>query len=133
MKIDIRPNLDQIRYYAESALNVWGVLPEDMARENVIADMRALLAYLDACENGSGRVVLGVAKIERGIRLKVSWADLKVLDLTDTYADERDASVCSSEHQPPILRDVENVRSHVGGRTADLEVNLKTLADGGAQ
>jgi hypothetical protein len=56
MKISITPNPDQIRFYARSALHAWDLLPE-RARENVTADMTALLAYLDACENASGVVV----------------------------------------------------------------------------
>ena|SRR5205809_4113385 len=131
MKINITPNTDQIRFYAQSALNVWGALPEQLAKENVIADMTALLNYLDACENGSGRVVLGVSKIERGIRLKVSWADPQIVDLTDRYADDRDAPARPVDHEVPALSDVQDVRSHGDGRPADLELNLAPLTQSG--
>jgi hypothetical protein len=97
-KINIAPNSDQIRWFAQSAIHAWDLFPE-RARENVIADMTALLAYLDACDNGSGRVVLGIAKIERGIRLKISWGDLESVDLTDSYAEDRYASERSGDHQ----------------------------------
>ncbi len=90
MKINIAPNLDQIKFYAKSALHVWDVLPPDIARENVIADMKALLRYLDACDSGNGVVVVGIGQIERGIRLEVSRRDGQIVDLTDRYAGDWD-------------------------------------------
>lgn len=105
MKISITPNPDQIRFFARGALQVWDVLPADLAWENVIANMKSLLRYLDACENGSGMVVLGISKLERGIRLKVSWADQEVVDLTDEYADDRDVAAGTGDHHAPALSD----------------------------
>ena len=132
MKIDITPNIDQIRFFAKSALHAWDLLP-DRARENVTADMTALLSYLDACENGSGRVVLGIAKIEDGIRLKVSWTDPQIFDLTDGYADDRNASHCAGDHQVAILGDIEDVRPERDGITANTELDLASLPDRGGQ
>lgn len=132
MKIDIRPNLDQIRWFAKAALHAWDVTPE-RARESVAADMTALLAYLDACDNSSGRVVLGVAKIERGIRLKINWTDQQAVDLTDQYADDRDTPECSGDRQRTVLGDIQDVRAHIDERAVDRELDLATLGDGRSQ
>ena len=37
-----------------------------------MADLTALLKYLDACDAGNGVVIVGIRKIERGVRLEVS-------------------------------------------------------------
>jgi hypothetical protein len=128
MKISINPNPDQIRFYARSALHAWDLLPEK-ARENVAADMTALLAYLDACENASGVVVVGAHKIERGIRLEVSWRNRQIVDLTDRYADDRDVAHGAGDHQEAIFGDVKDVRPNRHGSAAECEVNLTPLDD----
>lgn len=133
MKIDIRPNTEQIRTYARSALDVWDVLPPDLARENAIASMKALLRYLDACDNGGGRVVLGIRKIERGIRLEISGRDGQIVDLKDRYADDYAVSHHPGDGQVAVLSDVEDMGPQGNGCAADLELDLTPLAHGGSQ
>lgn len=85
MKISITPNSDQIRAYAKSAMHAWDFNDARAAREQVIADMVALLSYLDACDNGKDLVIAGIRKIERGVRLEIAWAQHEILDLKDRY------------------------------------------------
>jgi hypothetical protein len=49
MKIDICPNLDRIRFFARSALYAWDYQDLESGRDQVIADMEALLKYLVRC------------------------------------------------------------------------------------
>jgi hypothetical protein len=130
MKINIAPNIDQIRFFAKSALHAWDVLPPDVARENIIADMTALLRYLDACDSGDGVVVVGISKIERGLRLEVSRRDHKVFDLTDRYAGDSDIADHPGELQGAAPVDVQDMRSHGDSIAADPEVDLATLGEG---
>src|SRR6266568_4103605 len=68
MKIDIRPNIDQIRFFARSAMHAWDYQGLESGRAQVIADMERLLHYLDAFNDGEGTVVAGVKAIKAGIR-----------------------------------------------------------------
>jgi hypothetical protein len=70
MRIDIRPNLDQIRFFANSAMHAFDFQSPENARADVIADMEALLEYLAAFDDGNGIAVSSIAKIEGGITLK---------------------------------------------------------------
>ena len=45
MKINIVPNLDQIRFIAESTLHAWDHQSLEDGRDQVIADMMGLLEY----------------------------------------------------------------------------------------
>lgn len=126
MKINVTPNTDQIRFYANSALLACKHLPPEAACEHVIGDMMALLGYLDAFSAGDGVVVVGVGKIECGIRLEVSRRDDQVFDLTDKYAESaRNASDLSRKTQIPTFGAVEHVRAHGDGCSAELEVDFE--------
>jgi hypothetical protein len=131
MKINIVPNTDQIRHYAKSALKVWDVLPPDLARQNVIADMEGLLAYLDACDRGDGVVIAGIRKIERGVRLEVSRTHNQIFDLTDRYIGQDVIPNDAADVQRPVSGDIHDVRAHGDGRAAELEVDLKPFGERG--
>jgi hypothetical protein len=88
MKIDIRPNLDQMRFYANSAKHAFDYQSPENARASVIADMAALLRYLDICDRGAGVVVAGISQIDDGIRLERSRRYRQSLDLTHGYAEQ---------------------------------------------
>jgi hypothetical protein len=133
MKINIAPNTNQIRHYAESALRVWDVLPPDLARENVIAHMEALLHYLDVCDAGNGVIVAGIRKIERGVRLEVSHTRNQIFDLTDCYMGENTTPDHAANAERPILGDIEDMRSHGDGNPGKPEIDLKSLSERGFQ
>lgn len=44
---------DQIRWWAQSGLNGFDTLSHDLAVENAKADLTAILAYLDALDEGA--------------------------------------------------------------------------------
>jgi hypothetical protein len=110
MKIDIRPNLDQIRFFAKSAMHAWDYQDLATGRAQAIADMEALLRYLDAINDGEGVVVAGVELIKAGVRVVRSTRKGNVFDLTDRYMAEnvvcdvdegdcRNASAGITEHR----------------------------------
>jgi hypothetical protein len=129
MKINVTPNIDQIRNYAKSALNVWGVLPDDLAKTNVISAMKSLLRYLDAFDKGDGIVVVGITGIERGIRLEVSRGDRQVFDLTDRYFGEGQISHVASYLQETACGNVEGMRPHSVVGAESTEVDLAVLPE----
>ena len=88
MKIDIRPNLDQIHFIARSAMHAWDHQDLEAGRAQVIADMQRLLAYLDALRHGEGVVVAGISGIKAGVRLERSTREGDSFDLTDRYVAE---------------------------------------------
>jgi|SRR5277367_6552227 len=85
MKINISPNLDQIRFIAKSALHAWDYQDLEAGRDQVIADMEELLAYLDALNYGEGVVVASIAPVKAGVRLECSTREGDFFDLTDRY------------------------------------------------
>jgi hypothetical protein len=89
MKIDIRPNLDQIRFYAKSAMHAWDHQDLEGGCAQVIADMEALLAYLDALNDGEGVVVTAVSRVKAGVRVERSTREGDFFDLTDRYVAQR--------------------------------------------
>jgi hypothetical protein len=98
MKININTNPDQIRHYARSALLAFEFHTPVEAQKQVVADMNALLRYLDACDHGNGVVIVGIAEIERGVRLEISRRKNQIVDLTDGYAESAaDISDATSE------------------------------------
>jgi hypothetical protein len=129
MKINVIPNIDQIRFYAKSAMLAVQVLPPDIARDNVETGMASLLAYLDACEKGDGVVVVGVVPIERGIRLEVSRRHDQIFDLTDRYFEETEGSHIPSDLQRPIPADVENVGLHPVRGPEGSEIDFKPITE----
>jgi hypothetical protein len=87
VKINIVPNLDQIRWYVYSAIHAFDFQSIEDGRDAAIADMTALLAYLNACDNGVGVVVKRVIPIEEGIRLERSNQENDILDLGHSYTE----------------------------------------------
>jgi len=85
MKIDIRPNLDQIRAIAKSAMHAWDFQDLEAGRDQVIADMQALLEYLSAFDHAEGVVVASVYGIEPGIRIERSTRPGDFFDLAHRY------------------------------------------------
>jgi hypothetical protein len=86
MKIDIAPNLDQIRFFAESALHAFDFQSPEDARASVVADMLALLGYLEAFDDSMGIAVAGIRKIESGVRIEVSTREGETFDVGHSYA-----------------------------------------------
>ena len=133
MKIDITPNIDQIRFYATSALHAFDSVDLESGRHFVIADMRALLAYLDACDNGVGLAVFGIAKVEDGVRLEVSRCRGDVFEIGHVYATERTVAgePCQSENSAGPL--IERVGRKEGDHAPTAETDLSPVADSGGQ
>lgn len=68
----ITPSADQVRWYAQSALNGFKTLSAEDAIENATADLQAMLAYLSALDAADDAVlVLGIEAIKSGVRLEV--------------------------------------------------------------
>jgi hypothetical protein len=88
MKIDICPNLDQIRFFARSALHAWDYQDLESGRDQVIADMEALLKYLGAFDDSEGVVVASVSRIKAGIRVERSILLLGA-EFAKAYTDQR--------------------------------------------
>lgn len=88
MKVNIVPNLDQIRFFARSAMHAWDYQGLEAGRAQVIADMERLLAYLDAFNDGEGTVVAGIKAIKGGVRIERSTREGDFFDLTQRYRDQ---------------------------------------------
>lgn len=65
MIVKLAAHPDQIRYWAQSALNAFKTLDPETAAAVAAADLEALLQYLDRTDNAVS--VLGVVAIESGI------------------------------------------------------------------
>lgn len=130
MKINVTPNTDQIRFYANSALRACEKLSNDLALDNVVSDMRGLLQYLDACDSGDGVVIVGMRKIESGVRIEVSRRNQQVFDLTDRYSGDGNIADGSGNFQHAVGIDIENVRPHGDWGAAEVEIDLAPLHDG---
>jgi hypothetical protein len=85
MKINLAPNLDQIRFYAKSALHAWDYQDLESGRAQVVADMQALLSYLDTLNDGEGVAVASVSRIKAGVRIERSTREGDFFDLVDRY------------------------------------------------
>jgi hypothetical protein len=85
MKINISPNLDQIHFIANAAIHAWDYQGLEAGRAQVIADMKALLAYLDALNDGEGVVVASVSPIKAGVRIERSTGEGDFFDLANRY------------------------------------------------
>jgi hypothetical protein len=66
MIVKLAPHPDQIRYWAQSALNAFTTLDMETAVEIAKAELEAILAYLDRTDNAE--TVLGIVPVETGIR-----------------------------------------------------------------
>ena len=134
MKINITPNLDQIRFIAESSLHAWDHQSLETGRDQVIADMAGLLEYLRAFDDSAGVVVVGVAAIEGGIRLERSTRDNDILDLVHGYICENTSIGCdAAERQRAVARIIEDVRAEADRNAEKLEFNLDSACDGVAK
>lgn len=73
-KLSVHP--DQIRWYAQSALNGFDTLDKDDAIEHAKSDLRAILAYLAALDRADDPLlVAGVETIKPGVGLEVRPGD----------------------------------------------------------
>jgi hypothetical protein len=133
MKIDIRPNLDQIRFIAESALHAWDFQDLEAGRAQVIEDMTALLEYLAAFDNGAGVVVAGALSIKDGIRLERSTRDGDLLDLVHRYVRENTVVVDPSERERARSAVIENVWAQINRHSEHRKGNHGATADGPAK
>jgi hypothetical protein len=133
MKINIAPNLDQIRFFAKSAMHAWDFQDLETGRKQAIADMKALLRYLDAFDDGMGLVVTGISKIEGGIRLERSRRYGQILDLSHGYVDPNAISHHSGDGQGAFVGIVEDMGPERNGSTAETELDFAPLSDGDAK
>ena len=102
MKINIAPNLDQIRFIAESALHAWDHQSLEDGRDQVIADMMGLLEYLSAFDNAKGVAVAAVFRVEAGIRIERSTCKGDFFDLAHRYISQNTAaSIYNSNGENP--------------------------------
>lgn len=70
------PSADQIRWYAQSALNSFDTLDRDDAISYAVEELRQLLAYLDALDTAEDPVlVAGAGAIKPGVRLVLVAGD----------------------------------------------------------
>jgi hypothetical protein len=135
MKIDLRPNLDQIRFIATSALHAWDYQSLQDGREQVIADMRALLDYLSAFDNAEGVAVAAVFRIEAGVRIERSTREGDIFDLAHRYISQNtSARIYSSDgdHCASVAAE-QGVRVDDLPRTVDQPVDFCARPDGGAK
>lgn len=70
MIVKLAAHSDQIRYWAQSALNAFKTLDQETAIEVASADLAALLAYLDRTDDAV--TVLGVVPVETRVRVEPS-------------------------------------------------------------
>ena len=76
MLVKLSPHPDQIRYYAQSALNAFGTLDTETAAEIAKAELAALLSYLDRTEDAE--TVRGVRAVESGVGREVGVGQTEV-------------------------------------------------------
>ena len=79
VKLAIHP--DQIRHYAQSAINSFKTLSADDAIANAIAEMEEILKYLDRTDNAV--TVLGVRPIKARTGDELPFCDAKALNPSD--------------------------------------------------
>ena len=134
MQINIVPNLDQIRYFAQSAKHAFDFQSIEAGRDAVIADMTALLAYLDILDNSQGIVVKRIIPIKGGIRLERSSRENDILDLGHGYSDDASDGFahpgnrdCACPGQIKSVRPKNDIHAGIGNG------DLDAPSDGGAK
>ncbi|CFX06908.1 conserved protein of unknown function [Candidatus Filomicrobium marinum] len=75
MLVKLSPHPEQIRYYAQGALNAFKTLDADTAIEIAIAELKSLLSYLDRADDTE--TVLGVRAVESGVGSEARVGDAK--------------------------------------------------------
>jgi hypothetical protein len=131
MKINISPNLDQIRFFARSALHAFDFQSPENARATVIADMQALLEYLATLDEGVGVAVAAISKVKGGIALKSFDGDEEIFDLRDGQMD-RVFTVHSSDGEGAVCRRVKDVRMNLESLPTETKGHHGLLGDCGA-
>jgi hypothetical protein len=131
MRIDIHPNLDQIRFFAKSAMHAFDFQSPENARADVIADMEALLEYLAAFDNGNGVAVSSIAKIEGGITLKAFDRQGDILHLRHGEA-RADGASHSGNRKRAIGGGIEDIGLKVDAQPAERKRNLSFQSDRGS-
>lgn len=77
MLVRLLPSSDQVRWYAQTALNGFDTLDLIDAVENAKNDLQAILAYLDALDRANDAVLVpGIKSIESGVRLELAIGKL---------------------------------------------------------
>ena len=66
-------------------MHAWDYQNLEAGRAQVIADMAALLAYLDALDDGEGVAVASISQIEAGVRIERSTREGDFFDLVHRY------------------------------------------------
>ncbi len=129
-KITIIPNVDQIRYYVNSALNAFTLLPTKEAIESNTDDLRALLKYLESLDDAANIVVASISRIKGGIRIERSTRDGDIFDLSYRYLSHSNSRPDSTQGSTPRERHEENVRLHDDLSAADSELDLDKSRNG---
>lgn len=135
MKINITPNLDQIRFIAKSAMHAWDHQSLEDGRDQVVADMQELLAYLGAFDDSEGVVVASVARIKAGVRIERSTSDGDFFDLTDRFINQNislHVDQCDCEDGSSTMRK-QGVRSSGSASSPDQENDFGASVDGTAK
>jgi hypothetical protein len=133
LKINIVPNLDQIRFIAESAFHAWDYQDLEAGRAQVIEDMVALLEYLRTFDNGVGVVAAGALAIEGGIRIERSTREADALDLVDSYVSENTGIIDPAKRERTRAAVIEDVWAQINRNTAYRESYLATCSDGATE
>jgi hypothetical protein len=131
MKIDICPNLDQIRTFARSAMHAFDFQSPENARADVIADMEALLEYLAVFDDGNGVAVASITKIEGGITLEAFGHKGDILHLRHGEA-RADVASHSGDCERAISGGIEDIGLKVDVQPAERERNLSFQGDRGS-
>lgn len=131
MKINISPNLDQIRFFARSALHAFDFQSPENARATVIADMEALLEYLADLDDAVGVAVAAISKIKGGIALESFDGDKKIFDLRHGQMDGI-VAVQSGDGEGAVCRMIEDVGVNLERIPAEAKRDHGLLGDCGA-
>lgn len=84
MIVSLSLSSDQIRYYAESALNGFETLTPDHAIENARSEIGAMVEYLNALSPADNAVpIFGLSVIDGGGRLERIGSHAQINNSTD--------------------------------------------------
>lgn len=133
MKINITPNLDQIAFFARSALHAFDFQSPENARATVVAEMTALLDYLAKLDDGVGVVVTRIGKIEGGIRLESSSGNRECLDLVHGHVNRNPAPHYPGDGNSSVCCGIDHVGLKVDLDAIEREEYLHLLGDGSAK
>jgi hypothetical protein len=78
MLVNITANVEQIKWHAQAALNVFETLELEAAAAEAQAELRALLGYLDRVDNANRSTpILSSVGVETVIEIKGVAGDIK--------------------------------------------------------